>query len=74
MAEYATMAHTFDLKKEVSTVSSDEFNAQMATVIGKFIDEIATSSKTFQGGNWTILSHSLAVVGNRLLVTVIVRR
>jgi len=74
MAEYATMAHSFDLKKEVSTIPSDELSKQMAIVVGKYINEIATASEKFQGGNWTILSHSSTVVGNRLLVTVILRR
>jgi hypothetical protein len=74
MTEYATMAHSFDLKKEVSTIPADEFNKQMTVAMGSLTNKITTSMKTFQGGNWNILSHSSTIIGNRLLVTVILHR
>jgi hypothetical protein len=74
MAEYATLAFGFDLKPEISTVSLDEFNKQMTIAMGGLTNKITRSTKKLEGGNWSILSHSTAITGNRLLVTVILYR
>ena len=74
MAEYATLAFGFDLKKEVSTVPLDEFNKQMTVAMGNLTNKITNATKTLEGGNWNILSHSSSAIGNRLLVTVILHR
>ena len=74
MAEYSTIAFGFDLKEGVSTVPLDEFNKQMTIAMGNLTNKITTTTKTLEGGNWSILSHSSATIGNRLLVTVILHR
>lgn len=74
MAEYATMAFGADFKKDMSTIPLDKFNEQMTIAMGNLVNKITTTTKTFQGGNWSILSHSSSVIENRLLVTVILHR
>ena len=74
MAEYATIAFGFDVKKEVSSVPLSEFNKQMTIALGDLTNKIEAATKTFQGGGWTILSHSSAAFDNRLLVTVLLQR
>jgi hypothetical protein len=74
MAEYATMASGLELKKELFTLPLDEFNKQLTVAIGKVINDMAKGTKTFQGGNWAILSHAATLVENRLLITVLLRR
>jgi hypothetical protein len=74
MGEYTTMAFGADLIKDVEIMPLDEFNKQTTIAIGKLMNLAIKTAKTFKGGNWHILSHSITIIGNRLLITVLLHR
>ena len=75
MYEYSLMVKTADVKLEaLATATTDELTQNVAVALGGVIDEVSKSMKSFQGGDWEIISHQLTRLDHYLVASFLLRR
>ena len=74
MTEYSTVVTSIELKPELKQTNVDQFNVELTTLLNQIVQTTAKACRDIEGGNWHILSHQLTLLGDRLVVSFLLRR
>jgi hypothetical protein len=72
--DYSFYTHTFEMKAGMLSLPADKMNRALAVSLAQIIPELVQTTKTLDGGGWEVVSHNLASIRNRLVVTYLLRR
>ena len=74
MAEYGMMVHSIEITPDMADQSANEFSQRLSGGLGQILNTAMNGLKTFQRGDWEIVSHSLTRVDRHLVLSLLIRR
>lgn len=74
--EYRIVVHTGKLAEvaDWATLSQDEMSRILAAPLGRIADTLAEALPKLPPGDWEAVSHDLAIYGQAIILTFLVRR
>jgi hypothetical protein len=72
--EYMTSQGAIDFKPIATTMSGNDLAKDLTRDFGKVIDDLQKLIPEARGGGWEVVSHSLLLLGNHLIVSFLLRR
>lgn len=74
MSEYSVVVTDIDLSPDIEKVTSDQLDASLTMSLNQIVQKTSKVIQTHEGGGWEIISHELTRLGNRLVVSFLLRR
>ena len=75
MYEYGIIARTVNLNLEaLSTATADRLTLDLGVGLKETVDQVSEGMKSFEGGDWEIISHQLTRIDHHLLISFLLRR
>ena len=74
MYEYSTINGSVEFPNTFKSLSNDKIGTRITSEFGKMLSEFPLESQKLNGGGWEIVSHSLCLLENHLVISLLLRR
>ena len=74
MAEYSVAVGCINMKLHMKDATSEEINLGLTKALGDIVQKMFKDIKSANGDSWEIVPHELTKLGNKLVVSSLLRR